>query len=104
MIKCVRISVVCLENTHEGIKNGAPEFFGFTFDVEESKKDAILDFIALRLEKMQLPLKAIYIDDALEVSKSHVWDEDKIAASFEKHEEELISEVLKQSKKTTKRR
>ena len=104
MVKCVRISIVCLENTKEGIEKGGPKHFGFTFDVEAERKDKILDFIVTKLSKMKLPLKSICIDDEIEVSELQVWDENRISASFEKHEEELIKEVLKQKNNKSKRR
>ena len=103
MVKCIRVSVICLENTIDEIKRGGPKYFGFTFDIDIEQKDEILDFIATRLTQMKLPLKGIYCDDEIDVKSAHVWDKDKIIASFEKHEEELVKEIIKQKKSNIKR-
>ena len=93
LIRCSQINVDCVVNDPVDVRCGGPAYLGFDFNVKEEQTEEMKKFIALTLEKFEVPLENMYVSGSIDLNEKDVWTKERILQAVGADAEFLKSEA-----------
>ena len=93
LLRCKRISVDCVKNTNkEEIENGAPEVYGFDFDVRQEDYDEMVNYVKCSLEELKVPYMNVKFGGLLMVDEKFIFTKKQVFDAISRSSNFLIEE------------